>query len=292
MNLDQVLNMPPAITRGTYDKRDTMLYALGVGVGPGVGTGTDPEDLRFVYEEGLIALPTMAVVVAGGRFWLKDPQFAIDWKRILHGEQSVEFHRTLPVAGTVRSEATVDRVIDKGAQKGALLYIKRRIFDDASDELLATVMQAIFLRGDGGCGGSDGPQPVPHPVPAAEPDRAVRFETRPEQALLYRLSGDYNPLHADPAIAAEAGYPRPILHGLCTYGMAGRAILKELCGNDPARMKRLDCRFSAPVFPGETVEVLIWREGVEGGVGRAAFQAYVREREALVLNNGYAEYLA
>ena len=280
MNLDQVLNMPPAITRGTYDKRDTMLYALGV------GAGLEPDELRYVYEDGLVALPTMAVVLASSGFWQKHPQYGIDWKRILHAEQAVEFHRPLPVAGTVRGELTVERIIDKGVEKGALIYSRRLIYDDATDDLLATISQVSFARGDGGKGGSPGAQPAPHPIPGRRPDARIAMATRPEQALIYRLSGDYNPLHADPAVAAEAGLPRPILHGLCTYGITARALIRELCGNEPAALKRLNCRFSAPVFPGETIELLVWREAP----GKAAFQARVPERDVLVLNNGYAEY--
>jgi len=278
-----LLAMPPRVIRHTYSRRDTILYALGV------GAGHDPahaDELRFVYEEGLQALPSMAVVLASPGFWQREPQYGIDWKRLLHGEQSVELHAPLPVEGTVRGESTIDAIIDKGVGKGALLYTKRRIVDEASDTLLASVKQVSFLRGDGGCGGSTAEALKPHAVPKRAPDAEALLTTRPEQALLYRLSGDYNPLHVDSQVAHEAGLPRPILHGLCTYGVAVRALLRLLCGNQPSLMKRVDCRFTAPVYPGDTLAIAVWRESS----GRAAFQARAQERDVLVLNNGYAEF--
>ncbi|AEG51414.1 3-alpha,7-alpha,12-alpha-trihydroxy-5-beta-cholest-24-enoyl-CoAhydratase [Sphingobium chlorophenolicum L-1] len=277
-----LLGLPPRITHHNLTRRDTILYALGV------GAGHDPDDrseLSFVYEDGLQALPTMPVVLAYPGFWQKEPSYGIDWKRLLHGEQSVTLHAPLPVEGELRGETTIDMIVDKGADKGALLYASRRIYDSAN-LLLATVRQVSFLRGDGGCGGPGGQPIPPHPIPERPCDATATLQTRPEQALLYRLSGDYNPLHLDPVVAAEAGLPRPILHGLCTFGVAGRAVLKLLCGNDSSRLKRLDCRFTAPTFPGDAIRVSVWREGP----GRAAFQADVPGRNVLALNNGYVEF--
>jgi acyl dehydratase len=278
-----LLGLPPRIIDQSLTRRDTILYALGVGAGQDVA-GSD--DLRFVYEDKLVALPTMAAVLANPGFWLKDSHYGVNWKLVLHAEQSVTIHSTLPVEGEIRGELTVDNIVDKGANKGALVYSTRRVFDVDRNVLLASVRQVAFLRGDGGCGGSSYAAPEPHPVPDRTPDARFTLPTRSEQALIYRLSGDYNPLHADPAVARDAGLPHPILHGLCTYGIAGRAILKTLCRNDPARLKRLDCRFSAPVFPGEDIEVSMWR--VCGG--RAAFQAHAVARGVLVLNHGYVEF--
>nr|WP_087574862.1 MaoC/PaaZ C-terminal domain-containing protein [Sphingomonas sp. CDS-1] len=275
-----LLRLPPRITTHRYTQRDTILYALGV------GAGADPEDLHLVYENELQTLPTMAVVLAYPGFWQKEPQYGIDWTRVLHGEQSTVIHAPIPVEGEVRGELVVERIVDKGADKGALLVSRRDVFDATSDRHLATVRQVSFLRGDGGCGGSSAPLPAPHALPEREPDTVVALSTRPEQALIYRLSGDYNPLHADPAVAAEANLPRPILHGLCTYGIAGRAIVRALCGNNAGRMTRLDCRFTSPVYPGDTIAVAIWREGP----GKAGFQAKATERNVIVLGNGYAEY--
>lgn len=280
---DYLLALPPRAIPATHTRRDSILYALGVGAGQ---DATAQDTLKYVYEEGLTTLPTMATVLAYPGFWQREPQYGIDWQRILHAEQSVEFLAPLPVEGDLVGEMTIDWIVDKGAAKGALLCASRKIRDRASGALLAIVRQTSFLRGDGGCGSSRDEAPAPHPVPSTEPDDIVVLETRPEQALLYRLSGDLNPIHADPRVAQEAGLPRPILHGLCSYGMAGYALVRTVAANRPERLRRMDCRFSAPVFPGETLVVSIWREAP----GRAAFQAQVRQRGVIVLTNGYAEF--
>lgn len=274
--------MPPLVRTRRHSRRDTILYALGVGAGQ---DGED-RDLPFVYEAGLKALPTMAVVLATPGFWQKEPQYGIDWKRLLHGEQSVTFERPLPVEGEIRGELTVESIIDKGAGKGALLTARRQVFDAATDALLATVRQVSFLRGNGGQGGTSSDAPTPHGIPERPAELAVTAVTRREQALIYRLSGDYNPLHADPAIAAAAGQPRPILHGLCTYGIAGRILLRALCGDDPGRLKRLDARFTAPVLPGDALNISVWREAA----GQAAFRVDVPERGVTAIDNGYVEF--
>jgi len=264
-----------------YEAKDTILYALGV------GCGADPMDrteLPFVYEEGLKALPTMAVVLGYPGFWLKDPQTGVDWRKILHGEQGLVIHKPLPASGTVIGRSRVTEIVDKGPGKGALLYSDRQVFDKATGDLLATLTSTTFIRGEGGFGGPSGPAPEPHTLPERAPDETVDLKTLPQAALIYRLSGDYNPLHADPDVAASAGFERPILHGLCTYAVAGRAILRACCGNDPARLRRFDLRFSAPVMPGETVRTEIWRDG-----SRVSFRARVVERDIVVLNNGLAE---
>jgi acyl dehydratase len=265
----------------TYAAKDTILYALGLGAG---ADPMDEADLRFVYEEGLAALPTMAVVLGYPGFWVKDPATGVDWKKVLHGEQGVIIHRPLPASGTVIGKTRVDEIIDKGAGKGALMFSTREVFDKASGDLLATLTSTSFMRGDGGFGGPSGPTPEPHALPTRAPDTSVDLKTLPQAALIYRLSGDYNPLHADPKVAAAGGFPRPILHGLCTFGVAGRAILKACCGNDPAKLKRIQVRFSAPVYPGETIRTEIWRDGKI-----VSYRARVMERDLIVLNNGLAE---
>lgn len=267
--------------------RDTILYALGVGVANSNPVAAD--DLKFVYEDGLTALPTMGVTLAPGPFWMQDPATGIAWQKILHGEQMMTVHRPLPPACVVVSETTVDEIYDKGADKGAVLYQTRRLFDKASDELLMTLRSSAFMRGNGGFGGKSEGAPQPHAIPAdREPDLTLDLATRPEQAVIYRLSGDYNPLHIDPAVARAGGFDKPILHGLCSYGVAGRAILKLLCGNDSARLRRLDVRFASPVFPGETIRTEVWHQDD----GHAAFRARVVERNVVIINNGYAEYVA
>lgn len=279
----RLVALAPKVITHRYDVRDTILYALGVGAG-----ATAKPDLRYLYEQDLQALPTMAVVLAYPGYWQREPEYGIDWKRNLHGEQSVIFHKPLPVRGEVVGNFTIKSVYDKGPDKGSVLYAERRLLDAATGELLATVTQGSFLRGNGGAGTvATEPLPVPHPVPVNRaPEFVMNMATRPEQSILYRLCGDMNPLHIDPVVAANAGFPGPILHGLCTYGLAGLAAITVLCEGDPARLRRLDVRFSSPVFPGETVCVELWREQP----GKSAFRAKVIERDVLVLNNGYVEY--
>jgi acyl dehydratase len=280
----RVKNWPIADSVQLYTERDSMLYALGVGA----ATQNPPEDPSFVYEKGLKALPTMAVVLSGGEFWLAHPSAGIDFRRMLHGEQFLRVHRPLPPSGALVGKHKVDEIFDKGADKGAVLLLSRRLYDQASGELVAEVAMSLFLRGNGGFGGRTDGQPKPHVVPDDRAaDATLDLVTRPEQAALYRLAGaDPNPVHIDAEVARRAGFERPILHGLCTYGVAGRAVLKLLCGNEPARLRRLDVRFASPVYPGETLRTRVWREGP----GRAGFQVQVVEREQLVLSHGLVEF--
>jgi acyl dehydratase len=284
IDYNKLLQRKFPVVEQRYTQRDTLLYALGVGV------GMDPLDrdaLRFVYERELRALPTMAAVLAGPGFWVREADTGVDWVRVLHGEQEMHFHRPLPPEGTVRAQTRVTAIVDKGAGKGALIITEREGVDAASGEKLFTVRQTTFARGDGGFGGPAGPAPAPHALPERPPEQHCDLPTLPQAALIYRLSGDYNPLHADPDVAAQAGYPRPILHGLCTLGVAGHALLRTCCGYDPARLRSLQVRFTAPVFPGETIRTEFWREG-----SVVSFRARVLERDALVLNNGRAEVAA
>jgi acyl dehydratase len=284
LDYEMLMALPPRENRQTYTRRDTVLYALGVGAG--IGAAQD-QDLRFIYEEGLQALPTMAVVLGNPGFWQREPEMKITWQKVLHGEQSIRLHRPLPVEGAVVSQFRIVEIYDKGADKGALLYSERKLYDDATGDLLSTISQSSFLRGDGGFGGTAVNERVPYPVPeGAAADHVELLATRPEQAMIYRLSGDYNPLHVDPQVARSVGFDGPILHGLCTYGLAGRAAVKTVCGGEPHRLKRLDVRFSSPVYPGETIEFHIWNTQP----GCAALKARVVERDSLVLNNGYIEF--
>lgn len=285
INREQLLSWPFQDIEHTYTPRDTILYALGVGLG---ADPVDTQQLRFLYEAELQALPTMAVILSYPGFWLKDPKTGADWKKILHGEQSIRLHRPLPAGGTVVGRTRVSEIIDKGPGKGALMLSERQVFDRASGDLLASLSQVTFLRGDGGCGGPSGPAPVPHPIPERAPDGVCDLATLPQAALIYRLSGDYNPLHIDPAVARESGFERPILHGLCSLGVAGHALLRSLCDYRPERFKAMQLRFSAPAYPGETIRTEYWREG--GGVW--AFRAIALERQVTIINNGRAEIAA
>lgn len=279
--------------RQHYTERDTMLYALSLGL------GNDPLNasaLPFVYEGlegGLRALPSQAVVLGYPGFWAREPDTGIDWVKLLHGEQRTRLHRPLPASGEVVGHNRITHLTDKGEGKGAIMVTERRL-ETAAGELLATVQQVTFLRGDGGYSQQGGGQPSDAPLPALQPtpqDRAPDFTdtqpTRPEAALLYRLMGDYNPLHADPAVAAKAGFERPILHGLASYGLVAHALLRRCCGGDPARLKALDIRFAAPVYPGETLVTEIWR--VPGHPAQVQLRARVLERDKVVLSHGFAE---
>ncbi len=278
LDYDRLMAMPPIVTEQVLTERDTILYALGVG----------SDELSHVYEQGLQALPTMAVVLAHPGFFAMDPRYGLTWQKLLHGEQSVELHRPLPVKGRLIGETVFDEIFDKGADKGAVMLSSRVIRDADSGEAIATTRSTTVLRGDGGFGQrAAGAPPAPHRLPEDRaPDMVMTLPTRADQALLYRLSGDYNPLHVDPAIAVAAGFPRPILHGLCTYGVVGRALLAGPCEGDASRFRRMDVRFSSAVFPGETIRVEIWNEAD----GKAGFRAFAVERDAIVINNGYLEY--
>ncbi len=294
MTLDyqRLRSWPFGVIEHAYTEKDTILYALGVGL------GMDPLDerqLRFVCEENLVAMPTQAVVLGFPGFWAKHPDSTIDWVRLLLGAHSLRIHRPLRPRGVVIAHNAVTRVIDKGAGKGALVVTERRLLEKGSGELLATLEQLSFCRGDGGYSmpgaahpagqPSDPPLPDPPAVPDGAPDLICDLATRPEAALLYRLSGDLNPLHADPQIAAAAGFPRPILHGLATYGVACHAILRSCCDYRPERLTALSARFASPVYPGETIRTEIWHRE-----GHALFRAHVVERDVVVLGSGRAEF--
>lgn len=264
----------------TYTARDAMLYALGIGL------GSDPLDsgqLRYVYERELAAFPTLPVVLCHPGAWIGHPDTGVDRRMVVHGEQGLVLHRPLPAEATVRARTRVTRIVDKGVGKGALVYSERRIVDHASGECFATLTSTSFCRADGGFGGPVEKLAAPHTVPPGAPHLVVELGTLPQSALLYRLNADYNPLHADPELAKAAGYPRPILHGLCTFGVAAHAVVKAVCGYDAALLASFDARFSSPVFPGETISVDIWREG-----DVVSFQAWVRARQKMVLDNGHA----
>jgi acyl dehydratase len=279
-------NMPPLVTEQQYSAKDTILYALGVGAG--LASAVDAACLPFVFEKSLMPLSTMATVLAYPGFWAQDPKYGITWRKLLHRDQSVEIFEPLAPTGHVRGEVTVDEIYDRGAEKGALLSFSRKIFDRAGGRHIATVRQVNMLRADGGFGGPPDTLPAGHPAPDRAPDHVVRLATGADQALIYRLSGDMNPLHIDPATARSAGFERPILHGLSSFGVLGLGATIGLCGHDARRIRRLDARFSSPVYPGETFEVLLWREGP----GRAALEARVIERNLTVIRNGYLEFTA
>ncbi|MDO8704393.1 MAG: MaoC/PaaZ C-terminal domain-containing protein [Sulfuricaulis sp.] len=274
-----------ADVRHSYTSKDTILYALGLGVG---ADPLDPHQLRFTYEKDLLALPTMTAVIASPGSWMRDrTELGIDFLKLVHGEQSVTMHATLPPAATLIGRSQVVRIVDKGEGKGAVLHVEKLLTDEASGQHIATVEQVLFLRGDGGFskhGGGDEAAPALPAMPETAPDLVLEFSTRADAALLYRLSGDLNPLHIDPAVAAKAGFPRPILHGLATYGVACHGIVKAFCDYDPTRLKSIRARLSSPVYPGETLRLECWRVTHN----EIAFRARLAERDVVVLTNGRA----
>ncbi|MDB5971421.1 MAG: 3-alpha,7-alpha, 12-alpha-trihydroxy-5-beta-cholest-24-enoyl-CoA hydratase [Hydrocarboniphaga sp.] len=270
-----------------FTARDTMLYALGVGAGQ--PSDVSAGELQYIYGPELRALPTMATVLGNDPMWMRAPGTGIDWRNVVHGEQFLKIHKPLPAAGRIVGRAKVDEIYDKGAGKGAVLFYSFGIHDAADDSLYATVALSAFIRGQGGFGGPATGAPRPQALPEdREPDFKLTLTTRPEQAALYRLSGDDNPMHVDPAAAAEAGFRQPILHGLCAYGMAGRGIVGLLCGHRPERLRVLNLRFTDLIYPGETLALEVWTLGA----GAAAFRVRIVERGVIALSNGYAEFEA
>jgi acyl dehydratase len=262
----------------SYTERETMLYALGIGLG---GDPMDKSELGFVYENGLKTVPTMATVIAWGAGRLGDS--GINYSMVVHGEQRVTLHKPLPVGATILADTRFIACLDKGAGKGAVLISETSIRDKKDNAPLCTLTSSIFARADGGFGGPSEGGPETHAIPQRAPDLEVDITTRPDQALIYRLSGDRNPLHSDPDFAKMVGFPRPILHGLCTYGITCRAVMSAYCENDSAKILSHDVRFSSPVFPGETVSVQMWRDG-----NVISFEARVKTRDVVVIKNGKA----
>lgn len=286
IDYDKIMNWPFEDVEQSYTEKDAILYALGVGLG---NEPTNPDQLKFLYENdaNFQVLPSMAIVLAGPGFWAQNPESGINWKTILHGEQGMVLHQPLPRAGTVIGRTRVTEVLDKGEGKGALIYTERTLKNKASGDLLATLSGTSFARSNGGFGGPKVAQPQPHAMPEREPDTLIDVPTAVGAALLYRLSGDYNPLHADPEVARTAKFERPILHGLGTLGIATHALLKQHRASDANSLRSLNVRFSSPVLPGQTIRVESWHDGTdENGDELISFRARLVETDAVVLNNG------
>ena len=283
-----ILDQQTAARTFTYGDKDVMLYALGVGMGQDPMNETE---LAFVYEKGLKVIPTAATVLssAGGRPARGADQVdqkpghrasVINFLMVVHGEQKVELHKPLPTSGTFTAQGRTVGAYDKGKDKGAVI-VNETVWTDAAGEKVATLTGSTFARGDGGFGGPSEGQPEPHEIPGRKAELSVDISTRQDQALLYRLNGDRNPLHSDPESARRSGFPRPILHGLCTYGITCRAVLQAITGFDPDQILSHQARFSAPVFPGDTITVDFWKDGHV-----ISFEARVKDRGATVIKNG------
>ncbi len=282
MSLDHSLvGVPGEPAVRSWSSTDVLLYALGVGAG-----ADDPlAELAFTTEntQGVApqVLPTFAVLAAQVRGAVRQRMGDFDPARLVHAEQGFELHRPLPVDGEVSVTSTITGMYDKG--KGALVSSRSEAVD-AGGEPVITTDSGVFVVGEGGFGGDPGPRNEWH-RPDRSPDEQVTYSTRPDQALLYRLCGDHNPLHTDPAFARRGGFDRPILHGLCTYGFTGRALLHTVCGSQSARFRSMYGRFSRPVLPGQTLIISIWSDST----GTALFQT-ATEDGTVVIDRGVATY--
>ncbi len=271
----------PEVTR-SVSRRDTILYALGIGLG---ADPTSPEELRFVLEDRLCALPSYGTVLAYPFLWYAQAGTGVDLAHVVHAEMGFENHGPLPVEGQVVGRTRVTAVQDKGAGVGALLVTACEIHEAGRDAPVCTLYSASLARSLGGFEGPDAPRvpAAPWQLPARAPDHVSDIPTLPQSALIYRLSGDANPLHADPAQARRAGFPGPLLHGRCTFGIAAWALMRMCCGYDPLRLRAMRARFSSPVYPGETLRTEAWRDG-----DAVLFRVRVPARDAVVLTHGVA----
>ena len=265
----------------SWDSKDSLLYALGVGAGASDPTGFEldftTENTKGVDQK---ALPTMAVVLGGGGSSPLSELGDVNYGMMVHGEQQITLHKPLPVAGSISSVARIDGIYDKG--KAALVVLETVATDTSDGEAIFTNRSSLFFRGEGGWGGDSGPKNTVT-IPDSDADAVVSYQTRSDQALLYRLNGDRNPLHSDPGFADAAGFDKPILHGLCTFGFTGRALLHEVCDSDPDRVASMSVRFSSPVMPGEQLDVHIWK-----GDGEATFRTTATGGRT-VIDNGRLE---
>ena len=276
---DEVMALKNVGQKYAWTDREVMLYAVGIGMG---ADPMDQKELSFVNEgyftpRELKVVPTYASVAAWGA-----TAGPIDVNRVMvvDGERDITFHKPLPVKANITADSSILGVFDKGKEKGAVI-LRKTVLKDEKGENLATLIASQFARGDGGFGGPSDGQPEPHKIPTRAPDMSVDISTRPDQALIYRLCGDRNPLHSDPEFAKRAGFDRPILHGMCTYGVSCRAVLQTYADYDPHAFKQHVTRFSAPVFPGETVSFDLWRDGHV-----ISLEGRVKARNVTVIRNG------
>ena len=279
LNYERVMAYRPADIDVNYGARECIIYALGIGLGL---DPLDPGQLKFVYERaGLVAFPTMAVVLGWpGR--MTDPAFGVDERLVVAGDIKLTLHRPLPAEARLVSRPRIREVIDKGPGNAAIIQNTRDLLA-ADGTPVATVDSSTFARKHGGFGGKVTETPVPHAVPSGPPEKICDLPTSPNLALIYRLNGDENPLHADPERAKVAGFDRPILHGAASFGIAAHAVLRSYASYQPERMATFEARFSKPVFPGETIRTEMWADGP-----RISFQCKVADRDAIVLSNGLA----
>jgi acyl dehydratase len=263
-------------SEGAWTRDDVILYQLGIGAG--MGKPTDPKELEYTYEKNLKALPSFGVVPVFGAVggMAAVPGIQVNFALVLHGEQDIEIHRPIPVEASVESKGRIAGIYDKG--KAALIVVEVDTCEKGGDALF-TNRFSIFARGEGGFGGESGPK-AGNLAPEREPDAVVESPTMSHQALLYRLSGDKNPLHADPEFAKLGGFDTPILHGLCSYGIVCKAVVDEVLQGDVAPVARYQARFAGVVFPGETIVTSMWKEG-----NQVLVSAKTKERDTPVISN-------
>ena len=277
IDYDHLMNFDIPEVRQSYGAEEVARFGLTVGM------GQDPMDLRQLPYVGALAddaraMPAIVNVLGHPGFWLGNPETGVDALKLVHGEQGITIHHPIPPEATIVGKTRVTGLVDKGEGRGALLYYEKDIRDADSGLHLATCRGTTFLRGDGGFGGPDGPVKQAHTLPETEPDHVFDTPTRPEQALYYRWNADPNPLHLDPRVAEKAGFERPILHGLCTFGFAAHALLAVMCEYDATIFGSMDARFTAFVYPGETLRTEIWNDG--------SFRTRVLERDKIAIGNG------
>ena len=278
LNYERVMAYRPGPLDASYGEQECILYALGIGIGM---DPLDREQIKFVHERGLVAFPTFASVLGWpGR--LTDPAFGIDSTKVVAASLKVTLHRPLRTQDKLLSHPRIVEIIDKGAGKHAIIQSARTLVGEDGAQV-ATIENSSVARGHGGFGGKVTESPEPHAVPDAPPNAVCDLPTPPNLALIFRLSGDENPLHVDPASAQRSGYDRPILHGAATFGIAAHAVLRTAAGCDPARLAAIEARFSRPVFPGETIRTEMWRDGAT-----VSFRCRVAGRDEVVLTNGLA----
>ena len=275
INYDEIMNLTSENVEISYSDKDSILYSLGIGL------GNDPmnlNELKYVYENSQSVLPSMAT-----NFQYHSPLLLktnINFIMVVHGEQRLSITNALPVSGDFIANAKVIGCYDKGPARGAIIEVETTVKNKKNSEEICKLVSTTFARGDGGFGGPDSPKKEIF-IPDGEPDYVSEVSTKPDQALIFRLSGDYNPLHSDPNFAKAAGFEKPILHGMCTYGIACRSLVDKICENDASKLKRFDCRFSSPVYPGETIITEMWKKDK-----MIYFNSKVKERDKLVLKNG------
>ncbi len=272
-----VLNLKTEATPFSWSDREVMLCALGIGM------GSDPLNekvLQFVNEAFATHQQGGSDLCLGLRLGARPGVIDLNRVMFLDGESAITFHKPIPVEASVTADARVRGLYDKGKERGAIIQNEVVVGDGEGDKIV-TIVSSTFARGDGGFGGSSEGMPEPHRIPRRAPDRLVDIPVRPDQALIYRLSGDRNALHSDPEFARRAGFPKPILHGMYTYGLTCRAVLQTYADYDPSAFHRHRVRFSATVFPGEIITVNLWKDG-----NSISFEAHVRERQVTVARNG------